>query len=402
MTPPQTSAAVAAEAEVVEVPPVAVKVVESAPPAPPEPEPLGLPEDLLALLSCLGCGESLKAQSVPGSPSYPELGPDGVLICRGCGERYPIIGGTPRMLPAEVRPRLWVQYPLATAALRAARVEHPAPETNGWEDVRQRTAQSFQYEWEHFGGLRPEWAKNFADYMQPHAPESLKGRLVLDVGTGSGRHAFHAACAGARVVAVDLGGAIDVARRNLPPEALTVQADAELLPFPPQTFDLVMSIGVLHHLPDPQAGLSHIALMAKRDGHVHVYLYWVPERAGHVHMLRLVTLARRFTVRLPHRPLHALCLPLAGALAVCFVWPYKLLRRSDRLAPVAAAFPLKTYADYPFTVLVNDQFDRFSAPVETRYRREEVAAMLDEAGLEDVVVLPNHGWIGDGRPPAQG
>ncbi|MHB1808616.1 MAG: class I SAM-dependent methyltransferase [Solirubrobacteraceae bacterium] len=61
----------------------------------------------------------------------------------------------------------------------------------------------------------------------PHSPESFEGRLLLDVGTGSGRHAFHAAELGARVVAVDIGRSIDVARGNLPPEVLTVQADAE-------------------------------------------------------------------------------------------------------------------------------------------------------------------------------
>jgi hypothetical protein len=67
---------------------------------------------------------------------------------------------------------------------------------------------------------------------------------------------------------------------------------------------------------------------------------------------------------------------------------------------LAAALPLKTYADYPFSVLVNDQSDRFSAPLERRYTSDEVRDALTAAGLEDVVVLPNHGWLGDGRRPA--
>ncbi|HET9719233.1 MAG TPA: class I SAM-dependent methyltransferase [Solirubrobacteraceae bacterium] len=263
-------------------------------------------------------------------------------------------------------------------------------------DVRQDTADSFAYEWDHFGQLREEWRKNFLDYMQPHPPGYFAGRPVLDVGAGSGRHSFHAAELGARVIAVDLGRSIDVARRNLPREVLTVQADAELLPFDPKTFDFVMSIGVLHHLPDPPAGLRAIARLARPGGHVHVYLYWIPERASHAFVLRLVTAARRTTVTMPHRLLHALCVPLAALLAVSIVWPYRLLRHIGPLRPVADALPLKTYADYPFSVLVNDQFDRFSAPLEHRYRREEVAAMLGNAGLREVKVLANHGWIGDG------
>jgi hypothetical protein len=63
-------------------------------------------------------------------------------------------------------------------------------------------------------------------------------------------------------------------------------------------------------------------------------------------------------------------------------------------------FPLKTYADYPFRVLVNDQFDRFSAPIERRFTRVEVEEVMRQAGLIDVIVLPHHGWVADGRRPA--
>jgi hypothetical protein len=48
-------------------------------------------------------------------------------------------------------------------------------------------------------------------------------------------------------------------------------------------------------------------------------------------------------------------------------------------------------------VLVNDQFDRFSAPLERRFTAAEVLAAMEDAGLEDIVVLPNHGWVADRR-----
>lgn len=353
--------------------------------------------DLLALLRCLECGGAVHLDRVSEHPGYPELGPDGRLLCESCGESYPLIGGTVRMLPRPMRSRLLIDYPLAHEAFEEESAK-PGPAVGDLpRDVKQQTADSFAYEWQRFGDLREEWRKNFIDYMQPHSPESFAGRLVLDVGTGSGRHAFHAAELGARVVAVDIGRSIDVARANLPPEVLTVQADADQLPFAQGTFDFVMSIGVLHHLPDPQRALEGIAPLARPGGHVHIYLYWVPEHAWHARMLRLVSAARRVTVRLPHRLLHALCVPLAAVLALAIVWPYRLLRRIPRLQRVAAAFPLKTYADYPFGVLVNDQFDRFSAPLERRYTRTEVATMLQRVGLSDESVVPNHGWVGDGR-----
>lgn len=355
------------------------------------------PAALLALLRCLECGGKLGMPHICERPGYPELGPDGWLRCEGCGERYPLVAGTLRMLPRAMRSRLWGDYPRSRTALKEAGVEAPTAPATGKLDVKQQTADSFAYEWERFGALREQWRKNFADYMQPHAPESFAGRLVLDAGTGSGRHAFHAAEQGARVVAVDLGRSIDIARANLPQAAMTVQADAEQLPFAPGTFDFVMSIGVLHHLPDPQRALGKIVPLAAPGGHVHVYLYWVPERAWHATVLRMVSAVRRITVTLPHPVLHALCVPLAAVLALAIVWPYRLLRRIPRLRVMAEAFPLKTYADYPFGVLVNDQFDRFSAPLERRYARSEVVAMLERAGLTEVCVLANHGWVGDGR-----
>jgi hypothetical protein len=102
---------------------------------------------------------------------------------------------------------------------------------------------------------------------------------------------------------------------------------------------------------------------------------------------------------MPRPLLRALCYPIAAALFAIFVLPYRISRRVPRLERVAGGFPLKAYADYPFRVCVNDQFDRFSAPLEWRFTAEEVEGMLLEAGFADVVVLPNNGWIGSGRRP---
>lgn len=316
--------------------------------------------DLASLLRCLSCG----------SPLAPADGGD-ALACTACSRRYPVRDGTVRMVDD--------LGPADEAAMKA------------------RTGESFAYEWERFGVLRPEWRKNFLDYLRPLDETWFADKTVLDVGAGSGRHSRQAHELGARVVAVDVGDSIDVARRNLPPEVLTVQCDAERLPFAPGTFDLVMSIGVLHHLPDTERALRGLPRFARPGGRVHVYLYWQPPVAWHRAVLRLVTAVRRVTTRMPHRLLHALCYPLAAGLYGALVLPYRHLRRRPRGRRIAAGLPLKTYADYPFSVCVNDQFDRLSAPIERRFERDEVETLIRSAELEDVIVLPNHGWIGSGR-----
>jgi SAM-dependent methyltransferase len=222
---------------------------------------------------------------------------------------------------------------------------------------------------------------------------------VLDVGAGSGRHSYEAHRFGANVVAVDVGDAIHVARRNLPADVATVQADAEELPFDDGVFDLVMAIGVLHHLPDPPRALKSLARLVRPGGYIHIYVYWMPSSAWHRSLLRLVTTVRRVTTRMPQPVLHVLAYPIAAALFGLFVLPYRISRRVPTFARATYGFPLKAYADYPFGVCVNDQFDRFSAPIEWRFTAGDVKSMLEGAGFVDAVVLENHGWIGSGRRP---
>jgi hypothetical protein len=117
-------------------------------------------------------------------------------------------------------------------------------------------------------------------------------------------------------------------------------------------------------------------------------------------LLSAVGLARRATTRLPHGLLYWLSYPLAAGAYAAFVLPYRAMRALPPTAGLAERLPMKQYAAYPFRVCVNDQFDRFSAPIERRYSEAEVRALLEGAALEDVTVVPSWGWLGSGRKAA--
>ncbi len=102
---------------------------------------------------------------------------------------------------------------------------------------------------------------------------------------------------------------------------------------------------------------------------------------------------------MPRPLLRGLSYPIAAGLFAMFVLPHRVTRRVPSFERLASSLPLKAYADYPFGVCVNDQFDRFSAPIEWRFTADEVEAMLDDAGFVDILVLENHGWIGSARSP---
>lgn len=332
-------------------------------------------------LRCPGCNGRLHLGS--GDPANNG---NVELECTACNEGFPVIDGVPRLLLGPMREALLGDGLAATT-----------------DDRQVKTARSFGYEWTRFPEMYAEWQQRFLDYMQPHGAEFFRGKKILDAGCGNGRFAYYAGKYGAQVWAIDLGPAVEVARRNTKEieSVQVVQADLHRLPFAPESFDFVYSIGVLHHLPDPEAAFQNLLRYLKPDGEVQIYLYWRPENQPIKRaLLSLVAASRKVTTRLPHSLVHALAFPAAVAAFAFFVWPYRLLKNIPGLESFAETIPMKQYAHYPFRVCVNDQLDRLSAPIENRYTRQEVRDWLARANLESTQVSASYGWVGTGRKPA--
>jgi hypothetical protein len=101
---------------------------------------------------------------------------------------------------------------------------------------------------------------------------------------------------------------------------------------------------------------------------------------------------------MPFGALRGLCRVLSVGLFAGVVLPYRALSAAGVRG--LDDWPLFIYSKYPFAVLYNDQFDRFSAPIEKRYDADEVRRLLEDAGLRDVTVRACFGWIADGTKPA--
>jgi len=106
-----------------------------------------------------------------------------------------------------------------------------------------------------------------------HLPPSLAGMSVLDVGTFDGFYAFEAERRGARVTATDtavwrnphIGKAgFDLARQVLGSSVEDREVDVlDLSPQTVGTFDLVLFLGVLYHLPNPLLALERVASVTR-------------------------------------------------------------------------------------------------------------------------------------------
>ena len=305
------------------------------------------------------------------------------LLCGNCSLSFPIINGIPRLLLSPFREALLGNG--AVSGIDAKQVE---------------VALSFGFEWQRFPEMYDEWEQQFLDYMHPHAADFFRGKIVLDAGCGNGRFAYYAMKYGAEVWAIDLGPAVEVAKRNTESigQIQVVQADLHNPPFALESFDFIYSLGVLHHLPDPEPAFRNLLRFLKPSGEIQIYLYWKPEKQPIKSLLLSgVNAARQVTTRLPHSAVYALAYPSAVAAFMFFVWPYRVLKQASPLRSLAEKLPMKQYANFPFRVCVNDQLDRFSAPIENRYTRADVEDWLARAGLESPQVDANDGWIATGR-----
>jgi SAM-dependent methyltransferase len=251
-------------------------------------------------------------------------------------------------------------------------------------------AASFSFEWKRFATTQLDSARRWQESEErlrqslDFPLEDLKGRLVLDAGCGMGRFAEVVAKYGGSVVAVDLSYAVEVAARNLAPWRDTVgclQADLRALPLRASTFDLIYSLGVLHHTPDARATFHGLVGLLKPGGKISITLY-----SGYNKVYVTSTnLWRRLTTRMPKRLVYALS---HWAIPAYYLYRVPVLGLLGR-----ALVPISHHPDPEWRLL--DTFDCYTPRYQSFHTHYEVFGWMREAGLTDIAVLePGISFIG--------
>jgi len=335
-------------------------------------------------LRCPACGGAFALE--PRSHHGTSID-EGALSCP-CGNVFPIIGGVPRILPPEREASLLAEHPAFFRSYPdlAPRSRSPQRSTGA------RTQAAFGDEWNRFPEVLAVHEEIFRWYFS--VPVAWPQLRVLDAGCGMGRWLHFARRAGARVVGMDVSRAIDAAARNEGDAADFVQADLTWPPFPASHFDLVYSLGVIHHPQDPAGAVACLGRLVRPGGQLRLYVYRSLEGEPWLRrvLLACVTRLRSVTTRLPYPVVHAVAIAVASVATMLFLAPRRLLRRWPLGNRLTGGLPLTQYTDVPFRMLVAEQFDRLVAPLEGRFNREQVSEWLSAAGLEVDAVQPELGW----------
>ena len=117
-----------------------------------------------------------------------------------------------------------------------------------------------------------------------------RGQRVLEVGVGMGADYLEWLKAGAQATGVDLSSAsIKQAKRRCEMAGYAADlrvSDAEHLPFPDNTFDIVYSYGVMHHSPDTPQCIREAWRVLKPGGSLRIMIYHHPSLTGFMLWLR--------------------------------------------------------------------------------------------------------------------
>jgi ubiquinone/menaquinone biosynthesis C-methylase UbiE len=219
------------------------------------------------------------------------------------------------------------------------------------------------------------------------ALNSLAGKTVLDAGCGMGRFAEVCARAGADVHAIDLSTAVEAAARNLGHHANVsfYQADIMNLPFPEGTFDIIYSIGVLHHTPDTKRAFLSLSRLLKPGGRIAIWVYSTQlRRKFGSELLRFVT---------PHLSKPVLLKASRLAIPMYHVHRLPVIGRATRVL-----LPTSLNPDPEWRWL--DTFDWYSFWYQWKHTYPEVQEWFEQAGLTEVAAGSFLVSVSGSRPAA--
>ena len=269
------------------------------------------------------------------------------------------------------------------------------------ENIDKTVVEGFGDEWSRFDQselTQEELAEMFENYFNIFPWDKVSNNAVgFDLGCGSGRWAKMVAPRVGKLHLIDPSEAIEVARRNLKDNDNCEfhRAAVEEIPLADSSQDFGYSLGVLHHIPDTQAGLQKCVDKLRQGAPFLVYLYYrFDNRPAWFRALwKASDVVRRVVSRMPH----SLRFGASQILAATIYFPLaRTAKLIERTGGNVEKFPLSQYRNNSFYTMRTDALDRFGTSLEQRFTKNEIREMMGKCGLENIKFSETSFWTAIG------
>lgn len=253
--------------------------------------------------------------------------------------------------------------------------------------VEQEVIDQFGQQWTSFQRNEGYYAdlSVFKDILGDLLPlEVLKGAIVAEVGSGTGRIVNMLELAGAsKIVAIEPSKAMLPLRRNtnhIKDKIVYINKTGAEWSYP--GLEYVFSIGVLHHIVDPAPTVANVFNNLKSGGR---FLIWLYGKEGNELYLSLFQPLRALTAKLPDSILHliawSLLLPLNIYVQIAKIFPVPM--RKYMLQHIAKL------NQYSRRITIYDQLNPTWAKY---YTKQEAIELLSSAGFKDIQIFHRHSY----------
>ena len=259
------------------------------------------------------------------------------------------------------------------------------------ERLERGSPDRFGYSWQHFAELSPEQELQFRRWTCLLNPDTdWTQKTFLDVGCGMGRNSHWAMTYGAAGgLAIDVDSrSLSAARHNLADYPSVEIQFASIYDMDVESvYDIAFSIGVIHHLEAPDHALRNMVVATRPGGKVLIWVYGYENMELYVDVLN------------PLRKAVFSRLPISFVRALAYV-PAALLFGLLKLNVFKIEY-FKLLSNFPFPHIHHIVFDQMLPQIANYWRRDEVIALMTEAGLDDVDVawVNQMSWTAIGTKP---